>query len=150
MGTGLKFFAVLPFFLALNALAADLPEVVNARGRVGVIFPAAQKAFQSKIGRVVEYWTPKPRDVARAEKLARRHLAQAAPGLYGKLDGYKRQYAGYLANGYRVIYINFFCSPVEGWTRQEMAAEGGGECFFSMRVDLDNRKCFDLRVNGPQ
>ncbi len=68
-----------------------------------------------------------------------------------ELEEYGRQYmAGLSEDGNKIVYVNCFCYPEEFEYRNKELVEvtDGGNCFFSFKVDLKNRKIFDFRENG--
>jgi hypothetical protein len=143
------------------ALAQEVaPVLVQADRFEGVILPAEQAAelWHGATGSPPQgAWTPEEADVRKLEAGLQAYVQSAAPQrspqLWQKLDGYKRQYAGVLLDGRRVIYVNFVCNAVvaEGrmdWQRQPILVEDGGDCFFQLRYDAELDAYTDLSVNG--
>lgn len=86
------------------------------------------------------YWFPSAADVKAAE-LA---LSDKA----GDLD-HMRQYAGYIEDGNRKIYINGFCDASGGeWHERPVLVQDGGDCFFTAIYDVDAGELERFRFNG--
>ncbi|WP_118972795.1 hypothetical protein [Taibaiella koreensis] len=67
---------------------------------------------------------------------------------------YRRQYFPMtLKNGTKEVWINCFCPEFvansdRDWRRDLIWVHDGGNCFFNIRVNLDEQKVHDLSVNG--
>lgn len=86
------------------------------------------------------YWRPSVADVEAAE-LA---LSDRA----GELD-HDRQYAGYIEDGSRKIYINGFCDASGGdWRERPVIVQDGGDCFFTAIYNVDAGELERFRFNG--
>jgi hypothetical protein len=99
------------------------------------------------------YWTPVERDVLALEAGLAAFLREAAPErspeLWQKQAPYKRQYAGLIRDGRRLIYASFFCSTQDDeWRRQVLFVMDGGDCFFQLTYDVERDAYGDLMVNG--
>ncbi len=121
----------------------------------GIIIPADRA--QRFIGtdwtvKFSEAWTPSQADVLALEKGIQAYLRQAAPDRsergWSNLAEYRRQYVGVVLEKRRVIWANFFCSFGGDWTTQRVVVDDGGECFFTVRYDVDSATFSDLRING--
>jgi hypothetical protein len=128
----------------------------------GVVFQAGPKMdwlFGGDYGR----WTPLDSDIVEAEKICRVFLSrtdepnayyrQCLPKISGALKGYKRQYFGLLGKkGEKIVWINFFWAgeaPVfPRWEREPVVVLDGGLSFLNVKVDLQSKRCFDLKING--
>ena len=73
------------------------------------------------------------------------------------LRSYNRQYIAILnVNGEKEIWINCFrkviyedgIKPDYSWKEHVVKADDGGNGFFNAKVNLSNKKCYDLFVNG--
>jgi len=116
----------------------------------GVVFAAENRAFAFVFPPPAVAWTPTPEDITRVEELMADHVRRKAPGIFEKLRRYKRQYAGYLQAGKKVVYVNCFCR-VRGdvdWEKTELLVADGGPDFFHVTVDLSGGACYDFVVNG--
>lgn len=99
------------------------------------------------------YWTPAEADVLALEAGLVAFLQEAAPeaspDLWRKQPTYKRQYAGLLRDGRRLIYASFFCDTHgEAWRREPLFVLDGGDCFFQLTFDVERGTYGDLTVNG--
>ncbi|MBL0740989.1 hypothetical protein [Chryseolinea lacunae] len=65
-------------------------------------------------------------------------------------ESYGRQYMAVASNNEKFVYVNCFCDPGAFDYRHAELVEvsDGGNCFFSFKVDLKNRRIFDFMVNG--
>lgn len=66
------------------------------------------------------------------------------------LDFYKIQYIPYInVQGEKEIFINGFCSSVGlRWKRRLIFAADGGNCYFSLRINLSTGDCLNVSTNG--
>src|SRR5690606_25239491 len=68
-----------------------------------------------------------------------------------KTEGYKRQYVAVLNNrGQKEVWINFFCDDWgnDDWKSDIMIVDDGGNCYFSLKVNLATKKYYELYING--
>lgn len=117
----------------------------------GYIFPESQDYF---IPTVFDQkrWNPTKNDIKQTEKVIREYVKENALNKELKwLRLYKRQYVGYVNNsGERLIWVNFICC----WRfRKSMKKDtslslDGGNCFWSLDVNLDKQEIFGLIING--
>lgn len=99
------------------------------------------------------YWTPTQADVLALEAglaaFLQESAPQASPELWRKQGTYKRQYAGLIHNGRRLIAASFFCDTHgEEWRREVLFVLDGGDCFFQLTFDVERGTYGDLMVNG--
>jgi hypothetical protein len=117
----------------------------------GVIVPEQDaRAFDP---RADGYWTPAEADVRALEAGLVQFLQAAAPErspeLWRKQASYKRQYAGLVRDGRRLVYASFFCdSGGEAWRHEPLFVMDGGDCFFQLTYDPARGTFDDLMVNG--
>ena len=140
----------------VSATKEDAYEVVKTEEFEGVIFPREQgkdfiKSFTGIDER--EFWTPTKADVLRMERKIEAYLKKAAarrsPNLWSKLTSYKRQYAGVVRNGKKIIFANFFCQNLNtDWKTTPIAVADGGDCFFNVLYDTVSASFSDLQING--
>jgi hypothetical protein len=98
-----------------------------------------------------EFWNPTKDDVLKAEEQIETYLktdAKLYPNIWRKLPNYKRQYLGIIVNGHKRIFCNFFCFNDEPLTDKPVFWKDGGDCYFQIEYDLNDAKCYNLRVNG--
>lgn len=117
----------------------------------GVIIPETDaRGFDP---RADGYWTPAKEDIFALEAGLADFLRQAAPErspeLWQKQTTYKRQYGGIIRDGHRLVYTSFFCDA-EGteWRTRVMFVLDGGDCYFQLTYDVDQKQYGDLIVNG--
>ena len=101
------------------------------------------------------YWTPIEEDIQTLEgnldSFLREHAEsfRRQPPVWEQLSDYKRQYAGVIINGKRVIYGNFFCTETGvDWREEWVFVMDGGDCFFQLQFDMESGTFTELLVNG--
>ena len=69
-----------------------------------------------------------------------------------KLDGFKRQYVPIINDkGQKEVWINFFCDDTgaeEYWKTEIMIVDDGGNCYYNLKINLDTKEYYELRING--
>jgi len=56
--------------------------------------------------------------------------------------------------GKKVIWVNFFCrdhifrNNDYWWRKSIVSVDGGGKCFFNLKINLSDKKCYDLQINS--
>jgi hypothetical protein len=102
--------------------------------------------------RATEFWTPTKDDVLAAENQIEAYLKKDSKfhtsNLWRKLPEYKRQYVGIVVNGHKRIFCNFFCWSHRSLDDKPVFVFDGGECFFRIQYDLDDKQCYDFNANG--
>ena len=102
-------------------------------------------------------WSPKRADAERASDGIPALLAtKGAPGarIAAKLGSYHAQIWGTTdAKGTKVIHLNFLCTidlggKPDGWTRQAIEVDDGGECFFQADFDPVTSSYTSFTING--
>lgn len=70
------------------------------------------------------------------------------------LKTYKKQYIAVLnAKGEKEVWANCFCKAIEkriefvDWKKTPVKVIDGGNCFFNVKLNLAQRKAYDLKVN---
>ncbi len=106
----------------------------------GVVVP--ERAASSLVfGTYDDYWTPTLTDVETVEA--------AIAAEQGQLD-HMRQYAGFVENGERKVFVNGFCDALGiDWTSAPVLVDDGGECFFTAIYNIDQDELETFRFNGP-
>lgn len=125
--------------------------VVGDGGFEGVIVPGRDAPGLDP--QAQGYWTPAEADVLVFESglaaFLQESAPEASPGLWQKQPTYKRQYAGLIRDGRRLIYASFFCDAHgEEWRRELLFVLDGGDCFFQLTFDVERGTYSDLMVNG--
>lgn len=68
-----------------------------------------------------------------------------------KLDNYKIQCVPYLnEKGEKEVWINGFCNgfDVDYWRNNIVYVFDGGNCFFTLRLNISTGKCLEIGING--
>ncbi|WP_245777085.1 hypothetical protein [Sinomicrobium oceani] len=76
---------------------------------------------------------------------------RTATGFELQTEGYKRQYVPVInREGQKIVWINFFCNDWidERWKSDIVDVEDGGNCYFSLKVNLDTGAYSELYING--
>ena len=66
------------------------------------------------------------------------------------LQKYIRQYIAVTNNkGEKEVWINCFCGERGfGHPTEIIMTEDGGNCYFNLKINITNKHCYELRVNG--
>ena len=65
------------------------------------------------------------------------------------LKRYKRQYIAVTnGNGEKLVWINCFCDEHPTWRTERVMVFDGGNCFFTLRVNLTTGMFYELMVHG--
>ncbi|HEU5090546.1 MAG TPA: hypothetical protein VFT99_23990 [Roseiflexaceae bacterium] len=117
----------------------------------GVIVP--ENAARAADPQAAAYWTPSDDDIAEFEAGLAPFVRAAAPhrssDLWQRQATYKRQYAGIVREGKRLIYANFLCDDMQGrWKTTYVIVMDGGDCFFQATYDTATHQFTGLSVNG--
>jgi hypothetical protein len=64
-------------------------------------------------------------------------------------EAYYRQYLGLITNGQHVIYINALGYKKEYFETFFSHPVGGGGLFFQVKIQLSEKRAFDLQMNDP-
>ena len=149
------------FFLFLSAIGYSQESVyVKGKNYKGYIFSKDYSMF-GIIGQENGRYTPTLSDIHNIESILRDSIDYIRVNqtmmekdgtlIYKNLKKYKRQYMGYInQKGERVIWINFFKDykgPHE-ISNDIIVMLDGGSNYWSICVNLDKRKLFDMQVNG--
>ena len=67
------------------------------------------------------------------------------------LSNYHQQYLVFINfKNEKEVFINCFCEqPSSNWGEVLTEVDDGGNCFFSLRINITNKKAYNLDVNGP-
>ena len=110
------------------------------------------------------FFEPTPREITGIESAAMRTLRDArakkgavlsqagvSPSPFDWPDDpslYQRQYIGYVANGRRMIYGNYFPGGGATTPREPLTVCDGGPSFFGVEYDIDADKVVRIAFNG--
>ncbi|HMR01172.1 MAG TPA: hypothetical protein PKA32_02165 [Candidatus Gracilibacteria bacterium] len=130
--------------------------VIEVENPLGVIFPH-QLGNEIWVGRE-ELFTPTIQDVQKAEGIFSQCLADSSlkdenlADIQKKIGSYKRQYVGFVQDGHKMVWMNFFIDneplTFKDWKKRIIAVDDGGNSFFNVKVDIDAGECSDFMVNG--
>lgn len=107
-------------------------------------------------------YTPTEDDVIKSENILKlniretniEHLNQSnkMPVIDKKLNKYIRQYVGFInSKGEKIIWINFIWKNYfsdSDYKNDIIFVKDGGSYYWNIKVDVNNKKLYDLRVNG--
>ncbi len=112
----------------------------------------------------LEKWEPNSMDIEAAHDLIEIAIKDnkfnfLAKPIKQNFKKYYRQYIPYInKNGDRIIEVNAFCKipeyPVDGdiksmdWEKKYVNIMDGGECYWQIKLNLDQMKYFDLNINS--
>lgn len=123
--------------------ASDVPvrewTSVRVNGNEGVILlpGAAPELIQGSGVEPEGYWHPR-----------QEHLLAAEDALADQSQGH-RQYAGFIENGERKVYINAFCDDLGiDWKRNVVFVADGGPCYWQAIYNVTTDEIEMLVVNG--
>ena len=101
------------------------------------------------------HWQPGAEDIAALEAALPAALPAGDADLRGAPQGWQRQYAGFLRNGRRYIYGNFFPRSVgdgnrsgNDWHQEPVMVCDGGHAFFGVEYDVEARRITHQGFNG--
>lgn len=66
-------------------------------------------------------------------------------------ENYLRQYVPFTNEfGEKIIWVNAFCSTPKNWDWQTqiLGTDDGGNCYFNLSINLTQKTCHEIRVNG--
>ncbi len=122
-----------------------------------VVIKLNDKDFNNLIGSKFTSWTPEEKDIESAESLIKDCFENMKKGtvnyfLNRSPDEYNHQFVGFIDDkGYSVLWVNCFKRPEEDypeWKHQIILAQGGGNNFFNLKVNISNNSYYDLKING--
>jgi hypothetical protein len=133
------------FFFASALFSMDSTFIADSSY---CIFKSNERKFEFEFNKKTEYWTPSIKEVKQIEPILRNYLEKEGKNLSKKLGNYKRQYTGIIIGKHNILFINFFCGDDPNFRTKEIFVKDGGDCFFRIKIDMENHKCFDLIING--
>jgi hypothetical protein len=136
----------------VNAPAEHKPGTtieVEAEGVSGLIFTAEGMGELSGWTGGAR-WTPSVEEALRADAIAGRCLEKEAPEVHARYGEYTRQYVGYVADGRKLVFINYFIgrNRFGYWKEKLVRVKDGGSSFVEVRVDLGSGTCQSVFVHG--
>jgi hypothetical protein len=129
----------------------------------GYIFPKEYVSSLVHFDDAKQRYTPTEEDVSKAELLIKDQLpsmngasvkrGKTCPMIHKTLSRYNRQYMGYIdEKGKKVVWVNFIIArdkPQTGKLGEHIIVVlDGCSNYWNIKVNLDEGKVYDLRVNG--
>jgi hypothetical protein len=146
-------FLILALFLLLSlpATAADTLQF-PANGKFILPITAGEAAFrQCSRGapQATEFWLPTDKDIAALEADLPAFIAKQNPG-YPPSHSYHRQYMGFMKDGKKFIYGNFYASSDTSPTEATMPVVvcDGGPAFWGVVYEPATKSFSDISFNG--
>jgi hypothetical protein len=133
--------------------------IVSAENSQGVILPVSmapallEQCSRGTLGTPDGYWLPDQKDIQSLEAqlplfLGGRTEPKAAEAA-ARLQKYHRQYAGFVRNGHKTIYVNLFPADEDAdWQKHLVRVCDGGPWFFGVEFDVDSRTFIHIAFNG--
>jgi len=111
----------------------------------GVILPTSQISWVSEEG-----WTLTHEEIDVAESIIVDFIRIKNEKIYSNLDKYRCQYFGIFKDKRKRIYCNFFyfTEDKKDWKSHGVIVRDGGDSYFQLEYDMENKECLNFRVNG--
>jgi hypothetical protein len=141
---------ILSFFLILTVQAA-----ANTNWQTyGVIFRGEQakallqQCSRAELEKVSAQWTPSVQQITQLElKLPAYKQKLGRPT--AQLSNFYRQYAGFMAGGRKIIYVNLFPKSTDPkWRSRAAVVCDGGEQFWGVEFEVDTGQFVNPAFNG--
>jgi hypothetical protein len=98
--------------------------------------------------KVSAQWTPSKTQIAQLEEKLPAFQKTLKP-LNGLRSSFYRQYAGFIAGGRKLIYVNLFPSNVDPkWRSRAVIVCDGGEQFWGVEFEVDTENFVNVAFNG--
>lgn len=117
--------------------------------------PLFDQCSRSSPAQVEGFWPPTAQDIQQLESilprfLAAQHLRDGAPLNLRRTQSlnYYKQYAGFLRNGRKMIYLNASSEISTTWLQEATIVCDGGEAFFGVEYDVESGQWSDFQFNG--
>jgi hypothetical protein len=135
---------------ALSPDAVILPEAIAGR--------LLDECSRGVPAAYTGHWLPNADDIAALEAALPQALGAVRRGgakLRGAPQGWRRQYGGFVRDGHRFIYGNFFPRDIgdfrpadNDWRHAPVMVCDGGHVFFGVEYDVEGRRITHLDFNG--
>ena len=111
----------------------------------GIVLSTNQIPWISKEG-----WEPTQEDIDIAEPIIVDFIKIKNKKIFSNLGRYKCQYFGIFKDNKKRIYCNFFyfTEDIKDWKSKPIEVDDGGDCYFQLEYDVENKECLNFRVNG--
>lgn len=112
----------------------------------------------------VDPWTPQKEEIIKIDAQIKKIIKKAYRNLDSieyesykyiikNLKDYNRQFIGYIENGDKMLYINFYYKKIDNDKNKPDSimqwALGGGVNFFDITINLSKNKTMDFIINAP-
>ena len=127
-------------------------QIMRGAEYQGVLFTEGQ-VDRLYVGETA-FWTPTAEDVAALEAglgafLQKRADPRLDAQVLPTLPSYNRQYVGIIEDGRRKVYVLFYCDiPLEELQDDILIVLDGGDCYFQLKYDIEDKMFDELMVNG--
>lgn len=100
----------------------------------------------------LQRFTPSPAEIDSADRYLMTPLTHDTPAdrSPSALNLYYRQYAGFLRDGTKYIFVNAACRKPDYFTKNTFYPKGGGNCYFRALVNLELGSVEQLLINAPR
>jgi hypothetical protein len=141
---------ILSFFLILTVQAAPSPNWQT----YGVIFKGQQakdllqQCSRATPEKVSAQWTPSVQQITQLEQKFPAYK-QKLKRPTAQLSSFYRQYAGFMAGGRKIIYVNLFPKRIDPvWRSRAVIVCDGGEQFWGVEFEVDTWQFVNAAFNG--
>jgi len=137
----------------------DTNYLIDFKCFKGNVFSASKEI--TFIGGIKSRFTPTRQEIEQVENLvsklipqekqAKANFGKKCPKISKNLNKYNRQYVGYIdSDGNRIIWINFIWKKdcPANWEKDIILNTDGCSYFWQVKINLKEKKFFDLYVNG--
>ena len=112
-----------------------------------------EQCSRGTLGTPDGYWLPDQKDIQSLEAqlplFLRGRTEPKAAEATARLQKYHRQYAGFVRNGHKTIYVNLFPADEDAdWQKHLVRVCDGGPWFFGVEFDVDSRTFIHIAFNG--
>lgn len=143
-------------FLALLFLSTPLAAEETLDDHSVILFgPDCQRIFdqmsRSAPSAKEGVWTPTPEQVNALWKVMPDLVAGPPKLLYYPLDGFHRQYVGFVREGHQFIYLNAFPMRFNFdryWRKHPIIVGDGGSHYFGVEYDVERSQILNFASNG--
>jgi hypothetical protein len=152
---GLALVCMMRLVSAASISADELPWAVLPQSQASLLTRQCSRSFPAGLSGA---WDPAPADVARAERKIGAAIEAAFATLPERYRGarhgeYYRQYAGFLRDGHRVLYVDRLIvekagGPRGSWHTAAVRLCDGGVATFGAVFDLDQDAFESVEFNG--
>ncbi|MBL7893118.1 MAG: hypothetical protein JNL63_10840 [Bacteroidia bacterium] len=136
-------------FLALVTLTC-ISSAQDTAGVKTVIFPR-EKPTHATNDAPSSRFTPIPDEITLVDSIVKAHIKEKFPqATTVQVDKYYRQYYGSIMMSQRIVYVNACCTKPEKFFEEMYFVKGGGNCYFTARVNLQSKKIMSFKFNAAQ